>query len=105
MPHVAASISRTPWLEALYCMSVMPRLDQEALRRYARRDWLAPARRARVERARLPIERKVQLAIELYEAARATSPGWPDEVTRRADLDNHLRLKAMLDRAAHVGAC
>ncbi len=45
------------------------------------------------------MERKVQLAIELYEAARATRPGWPDEATRRADFEAHLRLRALLDRA------
>lgn len=78
-------------------------LDDADLRAYAQRDWGAPARLARRERVRLPVERKVQLAIQLYEAARAARPGWPDEDTRRSDFANHQRVRALLDRAAHVG--
>lgn len=82
----------------------MTRLDPDDLRRYARRDWEAPARLARQDRARQPIEVKVRLAIELYEAARATRPCWPDTATRQADFEAHCRVRALLDRAAHVGA-
>jgi hypothetical protein len=82
----------------------MVELDPSGLRAYARRDWGAPERLARQERARQPIEQKVRLAIELYEATRATRPDWPDEATRRADLASHLRVRALLDKAAHVGA-
>ena len=81
-----------------------PRMNLDDLREYARRDWGAPARLARRQRATLPIEQKVRLAIELYEAARATRADWPDHATRRADLATHLRVRALLDRAAHVGA-
>ena len=81
-----------------------PRLDPAELRSYAARDWSAPERLARRERALLPVAEKVRIAIELYEAARATRPDWPDEATRRADFEAHLRLRALLDRAAHVGA-
>ena len=70
---------------------------------YAGRDWEAPERLARAARARQPVEQKVALAIALYEAARATHPGWPDDATRRADLDSHRALRALLDKAAHVG--
>lgn len=81
----------------------MPRLDPEDLRNYAQRDWGAPERLARRHRVRQPLERKVRIAIALYEAAKATNPDWPDERTRRADLEAHLRLRRLLDRAAHVG--
>ena len=81
-----------------------PRLDVTELREYARRDWGAPARLARRRRAMLPVEHKVRLGIDLYEATRTTRPDWPDEATRRADLANHRRVRALLDRAAHVGA-
>lgn len=77
--------------------------DDADLRAYAHRDWGAPARLARRERVRLPVERKVQLAVQLYEAARAARPGWPDEETRRSDLATHQRVRSLLDRAAHVG--
>ena len=81
-----------------------PRLKVTELREYARRDWGAPARLARRRRSTLPVEHKVRLAIELYEATLSTRPDWPDEATRRADLANHQRVRALLDRAAHVGA-
>jgi len=81
----------------------VPPLDPTDLREYARRDWGAPERLARKHRASLPTERKVQLAIELYETARATRPDWPDDATRRADFEAHLRVRALLDRAAYVG--
>ena len=84
-------------------MPAVPSLDPSELKAYARRDWGAPARLACEQRALLSIERKVQLAIELYEAARASRPDWPDEATRRADLASHRRVRALLDRARHVG--
>ena len=82
----------------------MPDLDPAELRAYAARDWNAPERLARRERAHRPVEEKVRIAIELYEAMRRTRPDWPDEATRRADLENHLHLRHLLDRAADVGA-
>ena len=78
-------------------------LDPAELRGYAARDWNAPERLARMHRANLPVEQKVRLAIALYEAARATRTEWPGEETRRADLATHQRVRALLDRAAHVG--
>lgn len=82
----------------------MKRLDPQELRNYVNRDWAAPERLARAERARAPVEEKVRLAVELYAAACEARPGWPDEATRTADFEAHLRLRALLDRAAHVGA-
>ena len=79
------------------------RFDAEELRSYAGRDWGAPERLARVHRVKQPIEQKVQLAIDLYEAVRNTNPGWPSEAVRRADLAAHRRVRALLDRASHVG--
>jgi hypothetical protein len=82
----------------------MIRLDPDDLRRYAQRDWLAPERLARKERARAPMAERIRIGIALYEAAKATKPGWPDDATRRADFEAHLRLKALLDEASDVGA-
>lgn len=82
----------------------MKQLDPADLRRYAQRDWAAPERLAREVRARQPTQRKVAIGIALYEAARATQPGWPDDATRWRDLKNHVRLRSLLMRAAHVGA-
>jgi hypothetical protein len=81
----------------------LPRLDPEELRRFARRDWGAPARLSRRVRAALPVEEKLRLAVSLYESARAVRPDWPDDATRLADIRAHQRLRNLLDRAAHVG--
>ncbi|MCK6505073.1 hypothetical protein L6R53_17020 [Myxococcota bacterium] len=81
----------------------MTRIDPADLRRYAQRDWEAPARLARAERAAQPVEDKVRIAIALYEAAKRTRPEWPTDADRREDLEHHLRLCALLARAAHVG--
>ena len=78
-------------------------LNPADLRGYAARDWNAPERLARKHRANLPVEQKVRLAITLYEAARSTRTEWPSEAARRADLATHRRVRALLDRAAHVG--
>ena len=77
--------------------------DPTEFRSCAGRDWEAPERLARGHRAGLPVEQKVRLAIDLYEAARATRPEWPSEAIRRADLATHLRVRALLDRAADGG--
>lgn len=80
-----------------------PRFDPADLRAYANRDWGAPERLARIERAARPVDQRFAMAIGLYEAAKATLPGWPDEATRHADLASHRRVRSLLDRAAHVG--
>lgn len=78
-------------------------LDHDELRSYASRDWGLPERLARKGRAMLPVQQKVRLAIDLYEAARVTRPEWPSDSIRRADLATHQRVRALLDRASHVG--
>ncbi len=84
---------------------MVPPLDVTELRNYAGRDWGLPERLARKHRVNLPVGQKVRLAIDLYEAARATRPAWPDDALRRADLATHQRVRALLDRAAHVSRC
>lgn len=79
-------------------------LDAAALRSYARRDWGAPERLARRDRAALSRGQRVQLAIELYEGMQATCPHWPDDAARRKDYEMHLRLRSLLDQAPNVGA-
>ncbi len=82
----------------------MSRLDPDELRAYARRDWGAPERMSRARRAAMPVAQKVALAVALYEAARRSLAPADHEAARRADLEHHLRLRALLDRAARVGA-
>lgn len=82
----------------------MTLLDPDDLRRFARRDWGALEAATRASRGAQSPAQKSRLAVELYEAARATCPGWPDDATRRDDLANHERVCALLAKAAHVGA-
>ena len=91
-------------VERIITVAMSAPLDATELRSYASRDWGAPERLARKHRANLPVEQKVRLAVGLYEAARTTRPGWPSEAVRRADLATHLRVRALLSRAAHVGS-
>ncbi len=77
---------------------------RDDLRRYARRDWAAPERLARRQRAAQPVVKKVAMAVALYEAARLANPGWPSEAARRADLESHVALRASLSIAGRVGA-
>lgn len=79
------------------------KLDPTGMRELVARDRSLPERLARRERARQPIEEKVRIAVALYEAARSARPDWPDARSREEDLANHRRLRALLDRASHVG--
>lgn len=81
----------------------MERLDPEGLRSFARRDWQRVEWLSRQAHAAQSPEERIRLAISLYEGSRATRPGWPDDTERRADLESHLRMRHLLDRAAHVG--
>lgn len=95
--------ARLAWgLCSAYTRSVS-KLNPSDLRAYAGRNWSITERLARTERAVMPVARRVEIGIALYEAARATRPGWPDDATRRADFETHLRVKKLLQRAAHVG--
>ena len=82
----------------------MPRLDAEDLRAWAARDWGAPERLARRHRARMPAAEKARLSIEMYEAALAMIGDRDMAAERWRDLECHRRLRAILDRAAHVCA-
>jgi hypothetical protein len=75
-------------------------MDRDAVRAFVRRDrtlvaqakasWWANADRRLARRA----------SWELWVYARTVRPDWPTAAERQADLDHHVRLKAILDRAA-----
>ena len=79
-------------------------LDPDELRAFAKRDWAAPEQLARRARSNQSVDLKVKIAIDLYECMRRTRPEWPTEAQRREDMTMHLRLRELLDRAAHVGS-
>lgn len=76
------------------------KLDPDDLRAYARRDWDAPERLSRAARAAETVAQRVERSKQLYAAMRRTKPGWPTKSDRLEDLRHHLRVKALLDRAA-----
>lgn len=51
----------------------------------------------------MPDTEKFRIAAALYASARATNPAWPTDVDRLEDLQQHLRMRRIWDRAANVG--
>ena len=76
----------------------MALLDPAQLRAYVERDWRTVGRLDLIARASQPIEVKMRLAMDLYEAARATVPGWPRDEDRAADLAHHVAVRTTLRR-------
>jgi hypothetical protein len=78
-------------------------MRREDLIAFARRDWKAVA----AMKDRFWIEQKKQmtptevlrLGDDLRRWAIARRPDWPSEDDRRADLDSHVRVSEMLQRA------
>ena len=44
----------------------------------------------------------LEMAAALHEHARATSPGFPSEHARKEDLEQHVRLKQLLEQASRA---
>ncbi|MEM6955026.1 MAG: hypothetical protein AAF411_21130 [Myxococcota bacterium] len=82
----------------------MTRLDTTGLRAWMAREWAATRDADRRARAAQTPKQKVRLAVELYESAKRSNPAWPTAEDRARDLRSHERLRALLTRAAHVGA-
>ena len=80
------------------------KLDPDHLREFASRDWGAVDRLSRRSRAAMGLADRVRIAVELYEAARLTRPGWPTKQDRLQDLAAHLAVREKLDRSAHAFA-
>ena len=73
------------------------------IREFVSRDWRAVrAAKDRYWRDRVaslgPLE-GLRAADELRRHAQLQDPGWPNPADRRADLESHLRLAALLHRA------
>jgi len=73
------------------------------VRAFVRRDRrrVAMAKRAYwASAARATPKVTIALAHALYEHAKAVSPGFPSEQSRKDDFAHHRRLKGLIDRAA-----
>lgn len=83
-------------------------MDPAALRAYAVRDWNAEAASKRAYwadryRREGPCA-TLQASQALLAEMRHLRPGYPTAEDRRIDLTAHLRLRSLLDRAAHAFA-
>lgn len=84
----------------------MPGMDPAAIRAYASRDWQALgaskraywAERHRQEGATATVQASQALLAEM----RRIRPDYPTPVEREVDLAAHVRLRVLLDRAAHA---
>ena len=83
-------------------------MDPASIRAYAARDWesMAAAKRAywagRFQREGL--RATVEASRALLAEIRHVRPDYPTEDERRADMAGHVRLRMLLDRAAHAFA-
>jgi hypothetical protein len=79
-------------------------VDRDAVRAFARRPWRELEELKREHWARRFAEEGPSATIAASRAIwahlRAVRPEWPTPEDREADLRDHVRLKALLDRAA-----
>lgn len=83
-------------------------MDARDLRAYLERDWTAVEASKREHWAREFATRGAEATLEVAEAlrrhVRSLRPEWPTEQERREDLEHHVALKRLIDRAARVFA-
>lgn len=74
------------------------------VRAFMERPWgllEAATEEHRAERAQEDPEWAWHTAQALREEVRRLNPGWPTEEDRARDLEHHVKLKALIDRASH----
>lgn len=81
-------------------------MDRAAARAFAQRDYALLERLKEEHRTRRHREQGADATVEvvsaLFEHAREISPDFPSARYRAEDLEHHIRLKRLLDRAAHA---
>ena len=88
-------------------LDTMPCMDPAAIRAYASRDWqaLGASKRAYwAERHRREGATATLQASQALLAEMRRRPDYPTPVEREVDLAAHVRLRGLLDRAAHAFA-
>ena len=83
-------------------------MDAADIRAFARSDYALLEHLKEEHRARRFREQgasaTLTVAEALFEHARQVAPDFPSEHYRQDDLEHHIRLKRLLDRAAHAFA-
>ena len=80
----------------------MAPMDREAVRAFVRRNRAAVADAKAGWWAGHDRDAAIRTSWALWEHARWVRPDWPTREERQADVDHHVRLKAILDRAARA---
>ena len=76
-------------------------IDRGSLREYMNRDWRVAERSTAAffaARRRLHGDETLRTAGHLWQHVKAIHPDWPDAASRAADLANHIRFRALIDR-------
>ena len=76
-------------------------IERDSLREYAGRDWRVAERSTAAffaARRRLHGDETLRISGYLWQHVKAIRPDWPDVASRAADLENHLRFRALIDR-------
>jgi hypothetical protein len=81
-------------------------VNPEDIRAFVQRDWALLERSKEEQRAEsyrtLGWRASRKLALSLYDHALRVAPGFPSAEAQAEDLEQHFRLKQLLDRAAHA---
>ena len=77
-------------------------MDRDAIRAFAARDRAEVADAKAAWWASADPDVRVRAAHALWEHARRVRPDWPTADDRAADLDHHVHLKRLLDRAGRA---
>lgn len=75
------------------------------MREFAARNWRIAERDATTffaGRRQVRADESLRVSSLLWQHMKAVRPDWPDAESRAADLEHHIRIKALIDRASRV---
>jgi hypothetical protein len=76
--------------------------ESDSIRAFAARNWRVADRDAGsfpAGRGQLRAQESLRVSGLLWQHMKAVRPDWPGAESRAADLEHHIRIKALLDRA------
>ncbi|MBK9262102.1 MAG: hypothetical protein IPM54_20145 [Polyangiaceae bacterium] len=81
-------------------------MTSDDIRAFVKRDWALLERLEEDQRAEsyrtLGWQASRKLALSLYDHALQVSPGFPQKDAQAEDLDHHIPVKRLIDRARHA---
>lgn len=79
--------------------------NKSSLREFAARNWRIAERDSAsffAGRRQVRADESLRVSNLLWQHMKAVRPDWPDAVSRAADLEHHIMVKALIDRASRV---